>query len=194
MRIYYILIFVLQFNFLHSQIDPKSRSIDSISKFKVVKLKNSRGVILPSIYLRDNIFNETKTDSLKGFFTPDEKTIKEIDEVLPKLYYPVIQKFNDQWNFINDDMHQKMFAEERRNTKKEAKKITYYDKQFYGYINSKNEKIVQILLFNFKQDPLNLKYEIEHRLIKGWHGWFETNTRSLKYHVESKIFTVNDDL
>ena len=171
-------------------IDPKSRTTDSVSEIKIIELKESKGIIFPSAYSK-KLFIEDSTDTIIGFFTPDESTIKYIDENLSRKYFAAVQKFNNQWK----DLHDKTYSKAQTlKSKKEAQRVIRYDKQFFGYINAKKEKIIVIQLFDFSEDPLNVRTQIVNEYIIGYHGWFETNVSKLRFHVESKKFTVNEDI
>jgi len=170
---------------------PATRITDSITEIKVFNLKESKGIVFPSEYAK-KLFIEDSTDTVIGFFTPDEKTIRFIDEELPKKYYSTIQKFNNQWKKVLDD--KEYFKEQKLALKKEANNVNKYCKQFFGYINDRKEKIIVIQLLDFSEDPSDVKKQVTKEYIIGFHGWFETNVSHMRFHVESKKFTVNEDI
>ena len=167
------------------------RTTDSITEIKAFTLKESKGIVFPSEYAK-KLFIEDSTDNIIGFFTPDEKTIRFVDEELPKKYYSTMQKFNNQWENTMDDKER--FKEQKVALKKQANNVSKYYKQFFGYINDKKEKIIVIQLLDFSEDPSEVKKLVTKEFIIGFHGWFETNVSRLRFHVESKKFTVNEDL
>jgi len=71
--------------------------------------------------------------------------------------------------------------------------VKFSDRQYLGYINDKEEKIILIQLVDFREDPHGLKELVDKQFIIGWHGWFNSNISRMHYHVDSGKLTVNED-
>jgi len=149
-----------------------SKAVDSIPKIKVINFENSKSIIFTSEY-----FAYRKEEK---YFTPDEKTIRKIEEKLPET-----QKIIDQvWG---DSEWQKLL-------KIDSKHMSNYYKQYVGFINSKNDSIIGIILLNLEDDPHDFKAKLGKELIFGGDGWFNTNTCSIEYSKKTKKFSVDFDL
>lgn len=152
-----------------------SKELDTVTTIRVLKLEQSVAAIIPANYFRKKDWlNEHSRE--KGFFTPDEKTIKEIEEMLPEQSSVIDSYWGEPSGW------QSVF-------KINAKYTHMYDKQYMGYIDAKKDSIVDVTLFNFESDPCKFREEIEKRHIGGCDGWFNTNTCTLEYNKRTKKFS-----
>ena len=151
----------------------KTELNDTITKLKVIKFEKSIGVIFPKSF-----FNKRETSEYsreKRYFTPNEKTIRDIEKKLPE----ASKIFDNYWG---DSEWQKIF-----NIK--ASHTFLYDKQYSGYINQKNDSVIYINLFNFETDPYKLKERIEKEDVSGSDSWYNTNYCLLEYNMNSQSFS-----
>lgn len=181
--------------------------IDSslLKEVQIVKFKKSEGVIFPKEYA-ERFFGDPKV----VYFTPDAALIKSIDSEIISQYCEADQRFNenvwtktikrleenDNRGSIENARRQKTEERKRfeKNCLKRQKNLIYFDRQYIGYTNKSGERIIYIQLLDFRKDPYHLKPEFKNSWIVGWHGWFETNTISLHFHVDKNLLTVNEDL
>lgn len=148
---------------------------DTVSKIKTIKFKKSMAVVFPSALMWKRGW-VNKDSRERGFFTPDEKTIKYIEKKLPEASTIIDHYWGEGQGW------QKVF-------KINAKNTDLYDKQYFGYINSKKDSIVAITLFNFESNPYKIQERIEKEYISGSDGWFNTNTCMLEYNKCTKKFS-----
>jgi hypothetical protein len=185
--------------------------IDSNLKkdIRFVHFDSSIGVIFPADYGKQkfgsNIYWQKRT-----FFTPDTNLIKQIDTTIKNQYCIAMTRFDDAvWKRTLDNLKEdseseslKRAKEQMTEQKKRFKKfcpkwqqdLIYHDRQYIGFITEDGDKIIYIQFLDFRQDPYNLKPAFEISWIDGWHGWFETNTNRLHFHVNKNLLTINEDL
>lgn len=181
--------------------------IDSslLKDVQIVEFDKSEGVIFPKEYA-EQFFGDPKA----VYYTPDTALIKSIDLEIISQYCEANQRFNENVQAItikrleeNDDREsienaRRQKNEERkrfeRNCLKRQKNLIYFDRQYIGYTNKSGERIIFIQMLDFRKDPYRIKPEFKNSWIVGWHGWFETNTISLHFHVDKNLLTVNEYL
>ncbi len=189
-------------------------SIDKIDSsllkdVRFVHFDSSVGVIFPKEYAKKK-FGRTTGWEKYAFFTPDTTLIKEIDAEINKQYCTAMTRFNSSvWDRtldnLKEDNDKKSFkrAEQQMETQKQRFEkfcpqwqhdLLYHDKQYIGCVTDSGDRIIYIQFLDFRQDPYKLKPTFGISWIDGWHGWFETNTNRLHYHVDKKLLTVNEDL
>ena len=185
--------------------------IDSsiLKDIRIVHFDNSDGIIFPAEYSRKK-FGKNIWWNKRAFFTADTNLIKEIDSVIITQYCRAMQRFTEYgWEETIKDLRGKKDKKGLSTAKQQMadskkyfadscpqiqKELIYHDKQYIGFLTEENQKIVYIQLLDFRQDPYKLKFASRTSWIDGWHGWFETNTTRLHYHVDKKILTINEDL
>ncbi len=150
--------------------------LDTVSKIKIIKFDKSIAVILPSALMwKRGWINQYSRE--RGFFTPNEETIKYIEKKLPET------------SAIIDNYRKEDLPGWRKFFKIYAKDTNLYDKQYFGYINSKRDSIVAITLFNFESDPFKMRERIQKKYVSMSDGWFDSNTCMLEYNKQSKKFS-----
>ncbi|MCX8020805.1 MAG: hypothetical protein N2747_09960 [Chitinophagaceae bacterium] len=185
--------------------------IDSnlIKDIRFVHFDSSVGVNFPAEYAKQK-FGKNIYWQKRSFFTPDTNLIKRIDTAITKQYCIATIKFiTEGWQNTlenlkvdNDKKSLKRARKQMATQKKRFEKfcpqwqhdLIYHDRQYIGFITQDGEKIIYIQLLDFRQDPYNLKPAFSTSWIDGWHGWFETNTNRLHFHVEKGLLTINEDL
>lgn len=185
--------------------------IDStlIKEIRFVHFDSSIGVIFPADYGKQkfgkNIYWQKRT-----FFTPDTNLIKQIDTAIKNQFCIAMTRFDDAvWERTLDNLREdndKKSLEIAKKQKNEQKKrfeifcpqwqhdLIYKDRQYIGFITEDGDKIIYIQFLDFRQDPYKLKPAFTLSWIDGWHGWFETNTNRLHFHVDKNLLTINEDL
>ena len=176
---------------------------------RFVHFDNSIGVIFPADYGKQkfgkNIYWQKRT-----FFTPDTNLIKHIDTAITNQYCIAMTRFDDAvWERTLDNLKEdndKKSLERAKKQKAEQKKrfekscpqwqhdLMYKDRQYIGFITEDGDKIIYIQFLDFRQDPYKLKPAFALSWIDGWHGWFETNTNRLHFHIDKNLLTINEDL
>jgi hypothetical protein len=185
--------------------------IDSslLREIQFVRFDNSEGVIFPAEYGKQK-FGKNMWWGKRTFFTPDTNLIKLIDTAIINQYCVAMRRFNDAvWSRTIENLEadnekkslatakQQMADDKKRFGKfcpQWQKELTYHDKQYIGFVTEEGERIIYIQLLDFRQDPYNLKPVFDVSWIDGWHGWFETNTKRLHYHVDKNQLTINEGL
>lgn len=196
------------FNVSHGVIVDKTDS-SILKDIRFVHFDNSEGVIFPAEYGKQK-FGKNIWWSKRTFFTPDTNLIKQIDRAIVNQYCIAMRRFNDAvWKRTFENLKEtkdkrslatakQQMADSKKRFENSCpqwqKELAYHDKQYIGFISEKGERIIYIQLLDFRQDPYNLKPLFEVSWIDGWHGWFETNTNRLHFHVDKKLLTVNEDL
>ena len=147
----------------------KHNSDSVVDSIRVIKLENSRAVIFPAKYTEE-LFSHSNH---LGHFTPDEKTIKHIDDNLaPNLYFLTN-------SFQNKDPKFQILKEN----------VKSYDKQFLGYVSAENDSIILGQLFNFESDPDQFNKRLEKEFINpNRNNWLKTNSFLFKFSKQSKKF------
>jgi len=185
--------------------------IDSalIKDIRFVHFHSSIGVIFPKEYAKKR-FGKTLGREKQVFFTPDTTLIKQIDKEIISQYCIALTRFDSAvWDRtienLKDDKDEKslqrakkQMADQKESFKKNCPHwqhdLLYHDRQYIGYTNESGEKLIYIQLLDFRQDPYNLKPAFGISWIDGWHGWFETNTNRLHFHIDKNLLTINEDL
>jgi hypothetical protein len=185
--------------------------IDSslLKKIQFIHFEYSEGVIFPAEYGKKK-FGKNMWWEKRTFFTPHTKLIKQIDTAIINQYCVAMRSFNDAvWSRTIENMEEdnekkslatakQQMAEDKKRFEKSCpqwqKELEYHDKQYIGFVTEEGERIIYIQLLDFRQDPYKLKPVFGISWIDGWHGWFETNTTRLHYHVDKNMLTINEDL
>ena len=142
--------------------------LDTVVKIKVINFEKSKAVIFPANYWKQPKLAKYYTDY--KYFTPDEKTIRNIEKQLPKTA-PII------------------YAMWRGDSHINAKHMQLYDKQYYGYIDKKNDSIVAVRIFNFIDSyPEHVKNSFETEASLMVCGWYNFYTLDLSYSIKRKEF------
>jgi hypothetical protein len=196
------------FNVSHGvAIDKVDTSL--IKEIRFVHFDNSEGVIFPAGYAKQkfgkNIWWEKRT-----FFTPDTNLIRKIDTAITNQYCDAMRRFNDAvWSRTIENLKgdrdkkslatvRQQMADDKKQFEKSCpqwqKELQYHDKQYIGFVTEEGEHIIYIQLLDFRQDPYKLKPVFDISWIDGWHGWFETNTNRVHYHVDRNVLTINEGL
>jgi hypothetical protein len=196
------------FNISHGVVVDK---IDSnlLKDIRIVHFDSSNGLIFPGEYGKQK-FGKNMGWERRTFFTIDTSLIKQIDTAIINQYCTAMRRFDDEvWNrtieSLKDDNDKKSLSRAKQqmalskkrfqmNCPEWQEELKYYDKQYIGYSTEDGERIIYIQLLDFRQDPYNLKPLFSFSWIDGWHGWFETNTRRLHFHVATNLLTINEDL
>jgi hypothetical protein len=180
---------------------------DTLKKnLQFLKFENSVGIVFPADYGKQK-FGQNLSWQNFIFFTPDTTLIKTIETVMTNQYCNALQQFNkDVWErtfgFLKDDndlksirLASKQMRQQNKSFKSRCQEwqfdLKFYDKQYVGYKTPDGENIIFIQLLDFREDPYKLRLLFNSSWIDGWHGWFETNTKRLHYHVDSKLLTIN---
>jgi len=178
---------------------------DSIIIEKVIKVEftNYHGYIFPKEY--GNIYYRNK----KNCIDLDSSLITEIDAELIEQYCKANKRFMKiryqemfdmketnpdayDWKELRKD-ERKYWRDFHKIKRKMIDEVKFSDRQYLGYINDKEEKIILIQLVDFREDPHGLKELVDKQFIIGWHGWFNSNISRMHYHVDSGKLTVNED-
>jgi hypothetical protein len=181
----------------------------SLKDVRFVHFDSSVGVVFPKEYARKK-FGKTMGWEKYVFFTPDTTLIKEIDAEINRQYCNAMTRFNSAvWDRtidnLKEDNDKKSLKRAKRQMETQKQRfekfcpqrqhdLLYHDKQYIGYVTDSGDRIIYIQVLDFRQDPYKLKPAFGVAWIDGWHGWFETNTNRLHYHVDKKLLTVNEDL
>ncbi len=80
----------------------------------------------------------------------------------------------------------------RKNGHKIKERLNHSVRQYLAYVSASGEKIVKIILVDFRDDPDNFRADVDKNLILGCGGWFDTNVTQMHYHLDSKKITVNE--
>lgn len=176
---------------------------------RFVHFDSSIGVIFPKEYAKKE-FGNTMGREKYVYFTPDTMLIKQIDFSIRDQYCIALTRFDSAlWQRTLDNLKEdnnkkslkrakKQMIEKRESFRKFCPQwqhdLRYHDRQYIGFINDRGEKIIYMQLLDFRQDPYQLKPAFGNSWIDGWHGWFETNTRRLHFHVDMNLLTINEDL
>ncbi len=161
-------------------------------KIKVLDLEKSTGVIFPAEY--EVNFNR---EQLKNRFTPTEQEIRNAETEIGKQYLDADRKFiYDQVYTRTKEIYgdqkidkQQTYSDLMKWPIKEAKRSPKFDRQYIGFIENGDKKIL-VQFIDFSKDPYNLKDQLTNSFIGGWHGWFETNVRKKVYNLNTKKLTV----
>jgi len=175
-----------------------------LNKIRIIKFSHSEGIIFPAEFA-DSLISRGK-----NAFSPDSLIIIAAEKELVNQYCKAIKKFNDRVNketsdrlyYMNDLKALRNYEKQKRRQNRIRKKycskwqndILVSDKQIIGYINEEGEKILLIKILDFREDPYDLKRLFYTSWIDGWHGWFETNVKSVHYHLKNNLITVNEEL
>ncbi|GGD15592.1 hypothetical protein GCM10011343_03150 [Flavobacterium orientale] len=157
------------------------KSYDKNKLVKIVEFKRSTNFIFTEEYCEMN-FRKDSSNIFKNYFTPELKDVEYINNNLAKQYLEIFtkgikaEKFYEP--FIND-------------VKKEAKQSVNFDKQFFGYVNNNDEKIILIQQFNFEYDPYNFKTKLDQDFINCFLGWCSVSVRRIKFNVEKSTFSIH---
>jgi hypothetical protein len=81
----------------------------------------------------------------------------------------------------------------RKNGHQIKERLNHSVRQYLAYVNASGEKIVKIILVDFRDDPNKFRSDVDKGLILGCGDWFETNVKQMHYHLDSKKITVNED-
>jgi hypothetical protein len=160
-------------------------------KVSIIELENSFGIIFPA-ELDVYFLNNNKR------FTPTEKQIGIIEIEIKKQYLESDRKFNYEQVYVRTTEvygdqeidKQKIYRDLMKWSVKEVKRISKFDRQYVGYIENGEEKIL-INFIDFKRDPHNLKKELASGLIGGFHGWFSKNVKTKIYNLNTKKLSLH---
>jgi hypothetical protein len=183
---------------------------DSIRKdIVILKFEYSQAVIFPASYAQKLFGNQRHWDEYR-FYTPDSALVRRIDKEILDQYCAASTRFNDStWkNTIaysetaNDKLSLKLAKKQMLEFKQRFAKYCerwkangkYWSKQYIGYLNPQGEKMIYVQLLDFRIDPYQLQGRFESSWIDGWHGWFETNRKTMHYHVDKHLLTINEDI
>ncbi len=161
-------------------------------KILIIELDKSIGIIFPAEYKVN--FNR---DQLKNRFTPTEKEIKKAEIEIPKQYLDADRKFiYDQVYVRTEEIYgdqkidkQKTYSDLMKWPIKEAKRSPKFDRQYIGFIENGEKKLL-IQFIDFSKDPYNLRKQLKTSFIGGWHGWFDTNVKKKVYNLNTDKLTV----
>lgn len=185
--------------------------IDSSLKkdIRFIHFDSSIGVIFPAEYGKKKFGKIMGWEKYK-FFTPDTTLLKQIDTAIINQYCIAMTRFDsavwsrtlDNLKEDNDRKSLKRAKEQMADQKKRFEKfcpqwqheLIYQDRQYIGFITETGDRMIYIQFLDFRQDPYNLKPAFGTSWIDGWHGWFETNTNRLHFHVDRNLLTINEDL
>jgi len=170
--------------------DPISNELKN--KIQVIKLKKSIGIIFPAEYKMN--FNQ---NLFVNRFTPTEKEVRDAENEIEKKYLKSEKKIiYDQVYVKTNEIYgnqkinkQKEYSKLIKSAVKEAKKSPKFYRQYAGYIENGEKKLI-INFIDFSKDPYNLKSKLKTKFIIGFGEWFETNTRIKIYNYKSKKLTV----
>ena len=162
-------------------------------KIVILKLKKSIGVIFPKEY--EGFKGYFSTGIYENRFTPNENEIRKMEFEIEKQYLDTERKWANYQAFNwPEDIYQTQEEKQieynnlMKYSKKEAKEIKYFDRQYIGYLVN-GDKYIFIKFFDFRKDPYKLKNQLTESVIDGWHGWFTTNVRQKKYNLNKKILS-----
>ncbi len=185
--------------------------IDSslLKDIRYVHFDSSIGVIFPAEYGK-KIFGKINGWGKRVFFTPDTTLVKQINAAIMSQYCIAMTRFDSAvWSRTLDNLKEddnkkslKQAKEQMVDHKERFEKLCpqwqhdliYYDRQYVGFITEEGDKMIYIQFLDFRQDPYKLKQAFGISWIGGWHGWFETNTNRLHFHVDKNLLTINEDL
>lgn len=171
--IYKIFIILLFFTFCSKKPEKveTEKVLDTGSKIKIMKLNHGKGIIFPASYSK-KIFIDP--DKVKGVFTLTEKKVTSIDSLLVENYDSLLTSFQ----------------KERQSFSIIKKDLQFYDKQFFGIIDSKRDSIAYCLIFNLtKSNPYNMKQRILKECAEGSGYWFDNNMFIFEYNLQTKKFS-----
>jgi hypothetical protein len=183
---------------------------DSVRKdIVILNFEKSQTVIFPATYAQKLFKNEGHWKECK-FYTPDSALIRCIDKEVLSQYCAASTRFNEyNWSSTiaysetaGDKSSLKLAKKQMLESKQRFAKYCekwkadgkYWSKQYIGYINPQGERMIYVQLLDFRNDPYHLKKSFKLSWIDGWHGWFETNRRTLHYHVVKNSLTINEDI
>lgn len=145
-----------------------SKVSETISEIKIIELGHGKGIIFPANYSK-GVF--THSDKVKGVFTLNEKTVRTIDSLFVENYESLItsyQKETQGYSILKKD-------------------LKFYDKQFFGLLDSKHDSIAHCVIFNLtKSNPYNLKKRILNQSGEGSGFWFDANMFIFEYNLKTK--------
>jgi hypothetical protein len=168
----------------------------------------SVGVVFPAEYCEKH-FGKRGWAADKKFFTPDTIAIRIAVREMNSQYCPshkiALAKFyfNINIDSINIDSAVKKKYELHKSKIEEFYKhdcdfwinnYPYYDKQFIAYTTLTGEKIIQIKLIDFRNDPNHMKPYFDVSWIEGWHGWFYSNVREEEFNLTKNTLIPNKNL
>lgn len=150
---------------------------------EVIKLKKSIGVIFP----KEMALTYYDYPRVSNRFTPTKKQILMMETEIEKQFL----KSEIEWANELTDIEKKKIPDYKdylNYAKREAKQIKYYDRQYFGFIEN-NEKKIIIQFLDFRKDPYDLKKSIYKDFIIGSHGWFDSSVRTKIYNIEQNKLT-----
>ena len=154
-----------------------------------------------------------KNDIKKGFLQSgldlDLPLIKEIDSLLTE--ENIIEADKKFMQFQYQEMYAMPNAysraeveiwekEGRENFEKDRDKrireqrYAKLDRQYFGYINNRGEKIVKIFLIDFGDDPFNSKKLVNQRIVPLFTNGIYPRVKILHYNLSTRKLTVNEDV
>ena len=173
------------------------QTVDSnlVQDIRVIKFENSVGVIFPAGFT-EKLIGPKDSGNITSF-TPDTNLIRRVNNEIDYQYYQISE--NAILSLFTPSLKASKPDSVRRSLSKDAIKTinmvsvevflywqengTYYDRQFVGLVMPNGEKVININLIDFRQDPHNLKRYFLNTWISGWHGWFYSNVRQLTFNV-----------
>ena len=172
----------------------------------VIHYSHSESIIFPASYGVKR-FTNNKWAVNKTFFTPDSELIKKVDK-----------EINYQYCLASDNYDKKYWGSSFHANKADSlkpvlnvdeteiiseislngclwwqKNHDYIYKQYIGYINTSGDRVLDIKLIDFRQDPHKLKTNVSLGWIDGWHGWFYSNVHEIYFHIKKNRLTINEE-
>ena len=144
--------------------------LDTVSKIKILKFEKSKAVIFPANYWKKPEFANIDFTTENTFFTPDEETVRHIETLLPKTESIIYAMWKGDSNV-------------------KANHMNLYDKQYFGYVDEKNDSIIAVRVFNLLDSyPKSANNKFDTELNSRVCGWYNFNTIDLSYSLKLKGF------
>lgn len=157
---------------------------------EVVRLGRAQGAIFPAGY-------EWGAPTERRF-TPSPELVRRIEPAIREQYRGarvafIERQLNDSTMYtppLSEDERREHFAEHMRWIDREAKRVPGFDRQYLGYYGSDGERMLLIKFIDFSEDPHGFRPHLAESWIEGWHGWFETNVRHMRFDVDQNRLSV----
>ncbi len=133
----------------------------------LIRAKHYQGVIFPASY--------TTNINQKARFTPGKEDINAAEDELSKI-----------WNKVN---LRGKGADTRNILDNVTPYFSNYKRQYYGYINDQEQKVVHIHLLNFFDKPMAAQYFTGwgSRYMVGQDSFYERNTAGFSYNLVTRV-------
>ena len=160
---------------------------------QVIRFGRARGVLFPAGYKPMGLHHDRR-------FTPTLELIRQIEPTLRAQYrrawVDAINSYLNDTNLyrppLNPAARREHIAERLPWITREAERLPRLDRQYIGYYSCDGERMILINLLDFNKDPHGFRPHLAESWVDGWHGWFETNVRRIRFNIDQGRLSVNE--